>query len=59
MNNMIEIDIPQVAYKTWCIEYRMYDINGNRCYELERDAEQNLEKSLSEYKYSSEHDHVR
>lgn len=56
---MIAIDIPQVAYKTWCIEYRMYDINGNRCYELERDAERNLEKSLSEYKYSSEHDHVR
>ena len=55
----ILIDIPQVAYKTWSIEYRMYDADGNRCPLLELDAERDLEKCLSDYKYSNEHDHVR
>ena len=56
---MIAIDIPQVAYKTWGLEYRMYDENGNRCFEQEREAEESLEQLLSGYKYSAEHDHVK
>lgn len=53
------IDIPQVAYKTWVLEYRIYDENGNRMRLMEREAEQDLEKSLRDYKYSADHDHVR
>lgn len=56
---MIQIDIPQVAYKTWLLEYRIYDNDGNRNYSMEREAEQDLERVLSGYKYSEEHDHVR
>lgn len=56
---MIVIDIPQVAYKTWFIEYRFYDEKGNRNREMEYEAECDLEKVLSGYKYSAEHDHVR
>ena len=56
---MIAIDIPQVAYKTWCLEYRIYDKEGDRCYEQEYEAEKDLERALSDYKYSAEHDHVR
>lgn len=53
------IDVPQVAYKTWSIEYRIYDINGKRNREMEYEAERDLERVLSSYKYSAEHDHVR
>ncbi|MBR3644926.1 MAG: hypothetical protein IKN54_00765 [Lachnospiraceae bacterium] len=56
---MILIDVPQVAYKTWSLKYRIYDKNGNRDYLTEREAEQDLERALSDYKYSVEHDHVR
>lgn len=56
---MIPIDIPQVAYKTWWLEYRMYDKDGNRCFEEELKAEEDLKNALSEYRYSSEHEHVR
>ena len=56
---MIVIDIPQVAYKTWAFEYRIYDKNGNRNRVMEYEAECDLEKALSNYKYSAEHDHVR
>lgn len=55
----IMIDIPQVAYKTWMFEYRIYDENGNRIRLMEREAEQDLEMSLRDYKYSADHDHVR
>ena len=55
----IMIDVPQVAYKTWMLEYRMYDENGNRMRLMEREAEQDLEMSLRDYKYSADHDHVR
>ena len=55
----ILIDIPQVAYKTWAIEYRIYDKDGKRDFMLEYEAERDLEKVLSDYKYSKEHDHVR
>ena len=53
------IDVPQVAYKTWVLEYRMYDKNGNRNRLLEYEAEKDLERVLSDYKYSADHDHVR
>lgn len=55
----IMIDIPQVAYKTWLLEYRIYDVDGNRNRQMEREAEQDLERSLANYKYSESHDHVR
>lgn len=56
---MIVIDIPQVAYKTMCIEYRIYDNDGNRCLLKELEAEKDLERTLSDYRYSADHDHVR
>lgn len=56
---MIQIDIPQVAYKTWSIEYRIYDNDGNRMRMMEHEAEQSLKKALADYRYSSDHDHVR
>ena len=55
----IAIDIPQVAYKTWLLEYRIYDNDGNRLRMLEREAEQDLERTLRDYRYSADHDHVR
>ena len=54
----IAIDIPQVAYKTWYLEYRIYDESGNRNRMMEYEAERDLERSLSDYKYSEDHDHV-
>ena len=56
---MIAIDIPQVAYKTIRIEYRMYDKDGDRCREQEYEAEKDLERALLDYRYSAEHDHVK
>lgn len=49
----ILIDIPQVAYRSWAIEVH----TGDRMldYQLERE----LEKTLTQYPYSVEHDHVR
>lgn len=41
------------------MEYRIYDINGKRNRLLEYEAEKDLERTLSEYKYSADHDHVR
>lgn len=55
---MIYIDVPQVAYKTWALEYRIYDKDGNRNYLMEQEAEQDLERVLSDCRYSTEHDHV-
>ena len=59
VRQMIQIDIPQVAYRTWKIEYRIYDQDGNRQPMAELEAEQSLQNILSAYPYSSEHDHVR
>ena len=53
------IDVPQVAYKTWSLEYIIYDKDGNRDYLMEYEAEQDLERVLFNYKYSADHDHVR
>lgn len=55
----VVIDVPQVAYKTWVLEYRIYDNEGNRNRLLEYEAERDLERTLSIYKYSEDHDHVR
>lgn len=55
---MVLVDIPQVAYKTWSIEYRIYDKSGNRDLFAEYEAEKDLAKTLADYKYSSAHDHV-
>ena len=55
----LQIDIPQVAYKTWVLEYRIYDKDGKRCSDMELEAQKDLERILSNYKYSAEHDHVR
>ena len=56
---MIRIDIPQVAYKTWQLEYRIYDKDGNRCRDEEYKAERSLKEALRNCEYSAEHDHVR
>ena len=56
---MIQIDIPQVAYKTWNINYSVWNEDGTRNRDLELEFENDLQKSLSEYKYSDKHDHVR
>ena len=55
----LQIDIPQVAYKTWILEYRIYDNDGKRCRDMELEAEKDLARTLSNYSYSAEHDHVR
>lgn len=59
VNIMMMIDIPQVAYKTWKIEYIVRNEDGTRNQFLERELEDDLKKALPEYRYSSEHDHVR
>ncbi len=56
---MILIDIPQIAYKTLSIEVRIDTSDGTRDFWAEMEAEENLKKALSEYPYSSNHDHVR
>lgn len=55
----ILIDIPQVAYKTWSLEYLIYDKDGNRDLLAELEAEQDLKRTLSSVQYSQEHDHVK
>lgn len=56
---MILIDIPQVAYRTWGLEYFIIDENGKRDYMKELELEKDLEKYLSDFLYSSDHDHVK
>lgn len=56
---MILIDIPQVAYRTWSLEYIIKDSDGKRNYMAEREAEDDLKKHLSDVPYSADHDHVR
>ena len=55
----VMIDIPQIAYKTWSLEYIIHDKNGDRDRMTEHEAEQDLKRSLTEYKYSEDHNHVR
>jgi hypothetical protein len=55
---MIKIDVPQVAYKTWQLEYRVYNEDGTRNQVIEYELEKDLEDVLKDYRYSSEHDHV-
>lgn len=53
------IDIPQVAYRTWALNYIIKDKDGKRDYQKEREAEESLKNALSDAKYSSDHDHVK
>lgn len=56
---MIYIDVPQVAYKTWCIEYVVRNDDGTRDHLLEYELEEDLRKTLSRYPYSKDNPHVR
>jgi len=56
---MILIDIPQVAYRTWGLEYVIYDEDGKRDYMAEFEAEEDLKKHLCHVAYSADHDHVK
>ena len=56
---MIQIDIPQVAYRTWGLEYIIKKRDGERDYLAEREAEEDLKKQLSDFRFSADHDHVR
>ena len=56
---MIMIDIPQVADRTMALEYVIKDKNGERDWLAEREAEESLKNSLSDVRYSADHDHVR
>ena len=55
----ILIDIPQVAYRTMVLEYVIKDKGGKRDWLAEREAEESLKNSLSDVRYSADHDHVR
>lgn len=55
----ILIDVPQVAYKSWMLEFRIYDEDDNRMLLKEREAEHDLKMSLIDWKYSADHEHVR
>ena len=55
----ILIDIPQVAYRTMVLECVIRGKDGKRDWLAEREAEENLKNSLSDVRYSADHDHVR
>ena len=55
----ILIDIPQVAYRTVALEYVIKDKDGKRDWFKGCEAEKSLKKSLSDLRYSADHDHVR
>ena len=55
----ILIDVPQVAYRTIALEYVIKDKDGKRDWLAEREAEEILKNSLSDVRYSADHDHVR
>lgn len=55
---MVLIDIPQVAHKTWALEYMFRSDDGKRDWFAEREAEEILKNSLADVRYSAEHDHV-
>ena len=56
---MVVIDVPQVAFRTVSLEYIIRDSDGKRDYTAEREAEESLRNLLSDYRYSSDHDHVK
>ena len=56
---MIKVDIPQIAYKTWNVEYVVWNEDSTRNRILEREFESDLLESLFDCRYSAEHDHVR
>lgn len=50
----ILIDVPQIAYKTWVLDF--VDKNTG---EIMYNEERELENSLKEFLYNKEHDHVK
>ena len=56
---MFLIDIPQVAYKTWGIEYVVRNADGTRDRFRELELERDMASKLGEYAYSADHEHVR
>ena len=59
VSKMIQIDVPQIAYKTWNIEYTVWNEDDTRNREMEREFENDLQESLFDCRHSAEHDHVR
>lgn len=53
------IDIPQVAYRTWSLEYIIKNKDGKRDWIAEYEAEERLKSGLSDARYSADHNHVR
>lgn len=56
----IYIDVPQVAYRTWVIDVKVYgEIDEYERQEIEDEIERGMRKRLSAYPYSPEHDHIK
>ena len=55
----ILIDVPQIAYKTWSLQFVIKGEDGKRDHEKEREAEQDLARQLSAYPYSPDNQHIR
>ncbi len=55
----ILIDVPHIAYKTWAIDVVIKDKDGNRDYDTEKEFEDSLKETLSEFRYKPYHKHVR
>lgn len=55
----ILIDIPKIAYKTWAINVVIKDNDGERDYDKEKEFEDGLRETLSEFQYKPYHKHVR
>lgn len=53
----IVVDIPQIAYRTWVIEYHTGDKELD--YKLEKDLRENCKKVFDKYPYSADHPHVK
>ena len=53
------IEVPQVAYRTWSLEYIIKNKDGKRDRITEYEAEESLKSSLLDVRYSADHDHVR
>lgn len=55
----ILLDVPHIAYKTWAINVVIKDKDGNRDYDAEKEFEDGLRETLSEFQYKPYHKHVR
>lgn len=52
--NGVFIDVPQLAYKTWCLQVVDKE-SGKRLI----DCEEQLREDLKRYQYDKTHEHVR